>query len=129
MSTTHPTASVRNGMCDHVVDQLDGGDIQLWDSAETTLLATLTFMSPAFGNAGASVEGQAAANAIGSDSSADATGDAAYAYLRNSGGTVIARCSVSGSGGAGDLKLTTASATITAGQTVSCSSLTYTTSP
>jgi hypothetical protein len=125
MAVTHPTASVRNAMCDLVVDQLDDGNIYIYDSTETTLLATHTFSSPAFGDAGASLEGQASANSI-TDATASTDSTAAVAQLCDSTGNIIVKCSVSGSTGDGDIKLSTTSSDLAEGQTVSISSLTYT---
>lgn len=51
-----------------------------------TLLATCTFSATAFGN---SSNGTATANAITSDTSADATGDAGHFRVKQAGGTVI----------------------------------------
>lgn len=84
-----------------------------------TLLAQLTLSDPAFG---AASNGVATANAITQDSSADATGTATFFRVLDSDGTVIFQGEVGTSGS--DLNLVTTS--ITAGQPVSVSSLTYT---
>ena len=82
---------MRNLACDAIVDQLDGGTIQIRtgaqpaspnDAASGTLLATLTFGTPAFGD---SVSGTATANAISSDTSVDDTGTAGHARMLTSG--------------------------------------------
>jgi len=121
-TTTHPTASVRNGLADHVVDQLDGGTIEL-QITDNTEVATLTFGTPAFG---AAASGVATANAITDESSA--TGNASdvdTAQLKNSGGTVIVECDVSTiTAGTGAIQLS--SVNLGAGDTVSLSTLTYT---
>jgi hypothetical protein len=122
MPVTHPTA-IRSGIADYVVDQLDlntpPAKLVLQTSGGTAV-ATLTFSNPAFGSASSGV---ATASAITQDSSA-AGGTAAKAELRQGGATPVVLCSVSATGGGGDIQLN--NATITAGQTVSITSLTYT---
>jgi hypothetical protein len=122
MPVTHPTA-IRSGIADYVVDQLDlntpPAKLVLQTSGGTAV-ATLTFSNPAFGSA---ASGVATASAITQDSSA-AGGTAAKAELRQGGATPVVLCSVSATGGGGDIQLN--NATITAGQTVSITSLTYT---
>jgi len=103
-------------MADHIVDQLDGGDLEFQTSGGVEV-ATLTFGTPAFG-AGAS--GTATANAITSDTSATG-GTTARAQLKTSGGTAVVQCAVATS--ASDINLS--SVVIGAGDTVSVSSLTY----
>lgn len=118
MAVTHPTAT-RNGIADFIVDQLDGGTLEIQTSGDAEV-ATLTFGTPAFGAAAAAV---ATANAITSDTSATG-GTAAKAQLKTSGATAIVNCSVTATGGGGDIELS--STTIGSGDTVSISSLTYT---
>lgn len=93
------------------------------DAATGTLLAELTFGATAF----AVSNNVATANAITSDSAADATGTAGYARAFQSGG-VTAECdfSVGGTaqGSTGDIVLTTSS--IATGQPVQISSFTIT---
>jgi hypothetical protein len=122
MAVTHPLPATRNGLADYIVDQLDDGELQIYDSDETTLLAILSLGTPAFGDAS---DGVATANAITSDASADATGDAAVAHFCDASGNIIFKCSVSEKGGGGDLELSSDSATITSGQEVSCQSFSY----
>ena len=89
-----------------------------------TAVATLSFGNPAFG---ASSSGTITANAITSDT--NATGNAspvATATLETGAGTVIVHCAVAASGS--DINLS-GGLTIGAGDTVSCSSLTYTAMP
>jgi hypothetical protein len=84
-------------------------------------VATLPLSATAFG---ASSSGTATANAITSDT--NATGNAspvATATLQTSAGTVVIQCSVAASGS--DINMTNG-LTVAAGDTVSCSSLTYT---
>jgi hypothetical protein len=86
-----------------------------------TAVATLPLSSTAFG---ASSSGTATANAITSDT--NATGNAspvANASLQTSGATLIIHCAVAAS--ASDINLT-GGLTVASGDTVSCSSLTYT---
>lgn len=90
------TAAGQNYTCDGLVDQLNGGFIKI-KAANDTLLVTLTFGSPAFGNAGASVDGRAAANAI-SDGTAVASGTATKATIHKSDDTELFECNVSTSG-------------------------------
>jgi len=125
VSVTHPTA-IRTGLADYVVDQIDlntpPGKIIMQTSGGTTV-ATLTFSNPAFG---AASSGVATASAITADSSA-VGGTVAKAEFRQGGGTAIVLCSVTATGGGGDITLN--SVVISAGQQVSITSLTYTASP
>lgn len=125
MAVTHPSA-VRTGVADFVVDQLDEGTppgLLVINTSGDVEVATLTFANPAFGAAAAGV---ATAGAIVSDTSATG-GTAAKAELRNAAGTAKILCSVTATGGGGDIQLS--SVVISAGQTVSISSLTYTAMP
>lgn len=124
MAVTHPTA-VRNGIADHVVDQLDvgGAGTLEFQTAGDVEVATLTFNATAFGAAAA---GTATANAITSDASATG-GTIAKAKLKNNAGTEKVACSVTATGGGGDIELSAVA--VSAGQTVSMSSLTYSAPP
>jgi hypothetical protein len=120
MAVTHP-APVRTGIADFVVDQLDigpPGKIAMLTSGGV-VVATLTFGNPAFGNA---ASGVASSNAITADTNA-VGGTIAKAELRQGGGTAIVLCSVTATGGGGDIQLN--SVVISAGQQVSLTSLTY----
>jgi len=89
-------------------------------AAPGTAVATLSLSATAFG---AASNGLATANAITSDT--NATGNAspvATATLETSGGTVVIHCAVAAS--ASDINMTNG-LTVAAGDTVSCSSLTY----
>ena len=125
MAVTHPSA-IRTGIADYVVDQIDlntpPGKIIMQTSGGTTV-ATLTFSNPAFG---AASSGVATASAITADSSA-VGGTVAKAEFRQGGGTAVVLCSVTATGGGGDITLN--SVIISAGQSVSISSLTYTAPP
>jgi hypothetical protein len=86
-----------------------------------TVVATLNLSATAFP---AAVTGTATANAISSDT--NATGNAspvATATLQTNGGTVVIHCAVAASGS--DINMTNG-LVVAAGDTVSCSSLTYT---
>lgn len=85
-----------------------------------TLLAELTMNATAFG---AAVAGVATANAITSDSSADATGTATFFRLVKSDGTTVLW---DGTVGTGTHDLVINSTAIQAGAIVAVSSLTYT---
>lgn len=125
MAVTHSTAA-RNAATD-AVTALIGTSGKLafrltgTVSAPGTVVATLTFSATAFG---ASATGTATANAITSDT--NATGNAspvATATLQTSGGTVVIHCAVAASGS--DINMSNG-LTVASGDTVSCSSLTYT---
>ncbi len=89
-----------------------------------TAAATLTLSATPFG---ASSSGTATANSITSDTNATGNASAvATATLETSGGTVVSHCAVAAS--ASDINLT-GGLTIGAGDTVSCSSLTYSAMP
>jgi len=121
MPVTHPTA-VRTALADFVVDQLDAnlppGKLVMQTAGGATV-ATLTFSNPAFGAAAA---GSANANAITPDNNA-AGGTIAKAELRQGNATPIVLCSVTATGGGGDIQLN--SVVISAGQQVSLTSLSY----
>jgi len=126
MAVTHPTA-MRNTIADLVVDSLDVGGpgklvFRLTGTAGSpgTAVATLTLSATAFGSASG---GTATAASITSDT--NATGNAspvATATLETAGGTVKVHCAVAAS--ASDINMT-GGLTVGAGDTVSCSSLTY----
>jgi hypothetical protein len=128
MAVTHPTA-FRDTVADLVDSTLSTTaklKFRLTGTANSpgTAAATLSFGNPAFG---ASSSGVITANAITSDT--NATGNAspvATATLETGGGTIVVHCAVAASGS--DINLT-GGLTIGAGDTVSCSSLTYTAMP
>lgn len=127
------TNASASAAADAVVDRIDAGSgagkLRIYDGTQAatadtaigaqTLLAELTFGDPAFGNA---ANGVATANAITSDSSANATGTATWFRVLDSDNNVIFDGSVGTS--SADLILNTTS--IVAGAAVSVSSLTYT---
>jgi hypothetical protein len=126
MAVTHSTAS-KDLATNAVVDQLDPASSKLkfrispsTVASPGTAAATLTFATPAFG---ASSSGIATAGAIASDTNATGNASAvAFASLETSGGTIAIHCAVAAS--ASDINMT-GGLTIGAGDTVSCSSLTY----
>ena len=121
MAVTHPTL-VRTGIADFVVDQIDEGTPQgtlVYQTSGDVEVATLTFANPAFG---AAAVGTATAGAIVSDTNATG-GTIAKARFKNNAGTDKVLCSVTGTGGGGDIELS--SVVISAGQTVATSDLTY----
>jgi hypothetical protein len=124
MSLTVPTAS-RNAMCNALVDLLDigsgqaSGDLQFHTAAFATLLATLLFSNPAFGNA---ATGVATANAITADSSADASGTAAVWRARDRDAATV----LEGTAGTSGADINFNTVTWTAGDNISVSSLTIT---
>jgi hypothetical protein len=128
VAVTHPTA-FRDTVADLVDSTLSTTaklKFRLTGTAGSpgTAVATLSFGNPAFG---ASSSGVITANAITSDT--NATGNAspvATATLETGAGTVVVHCAVGSSGS--DINMT-GGLTIGAGDTVSCSSLTYTAMP
>ena len=128
MAVTHPTA-FRDTVADLVDSTLSTTaklKFRLTGTAGSpgTAVATLSFGNPAFG---ASSSGVITANAITSDTNATGNASAvATATLETGGGTVVVHCAVAASGS--DINLT-GGLTIGAGDTVSCSSLTYAAMP
>lgn len=125
--------SSRNLALNAAFDVLNGGGfLRIYDGTQpadadtaiTTqvLLAELTLSATAFAAASA---GSKAANAIGDDASANATGVATWGSLVTSGGTRIFDFSVGTSGA----NLNMNSVNISAGATVSVSSFTVTMAP
>lgn len=125
--------AVASGMCDFLVDAIDGGagagTLKIYDGTRAATVdtavgaqvlgATLTFSDPAFGSAS---NGVATANAITQDSSADATITASWFRIASSTPTAVADGNVGTS--AADLILNTVS--IVAGAVVSISAGTIT---
>jgi hypothetical protein len=126
LSVTHSTAS-RDAATNAVVDQLDGAGSKLvfrvggTIGSPGTVVATLTMATPAFG---ASSSGTATAGAIASDTNAAGNASAvSKASLQTSADVLAVYCDVAAS--ASDINMTNG-LTVAAGDTVSCSSLTYT---
>lgn len=125
MAVTHSTAA-RNAATDAVTALIGASGNLVFRLSGTvgapgTAVATLPLSTTAFG---AASSGTATANAITSDTNATGNASAvATATLQTSGGTVVIHCAVAASGS--DINLTNG-LTVAAGDTVSCSSLTYT---
>lgn len=123
----------RNAALDTAFDVLNNGFLRIYDStqptdADTALgaqikLAELTFGATAFAAASA---GSKAANSITQDSSADATGTAAWGTLIKSGGVRAADTCMDFSVGTSGANMNLNSTAISSGAAVSCSSLTIT---
>lgn len=131
MSVTHP-AAFRNTVADLVDSTINGGGaagkmvyrLSGTAAAPGTAVATLTFSATAFGAASAGV---ITAAAITSDT--NATGNAspvATVTLETSAGTVVVHAAVAASGSDVDMSN---GLTVAAGDTVTCTSLTYTAMP
>lgn len=132
MATRLPTAS-RNAACNAIVDLIDAGGtgtIQIRTGAQPasansaatgTLLGTLTFSATAFAPASS---GQAAANSITGDNSADANGTAGWFRVLSGGGATVFDGDITGNGGGGDMEMN--NTTITAGGTIDVTSFTFT---
>lgn len=124
-TVTHSTAA-RNAATDAVLALLGtasklvfnptGGSVD----APGTAIATLPFTSPAA--FGASVTGTATAAPITSDTNA-VGGTVAFATFQTSASVAVVRCAVAASGS--DINMSNG-LTVAAGDTVSCSALTYT---
>lgn len=125
MAVTHST-SARNAATDAVTALLGASAHLKFRLSGTigspgTIVANLVMSATAFG---AASSGTATANAITSDTNATGNASAvATASLQTSGGTLIIHCAVAASGS--DINMTNG-LTVAAGDTVSCSSLTYT---
>jgi hypothetical protein len=119
-----------NGEADFIGTALNTGFIRIYTGAQPTdadtavgaqtLLATLRFGATAFP---AAVAGVLTANAITSDTNAAATGTAAWARLLKSDGTSVV---MDGTVGTSAANVVINAVAISAGATVSCSSLTIT---
>jgi len=125
MAVTHSTAA-RNAATDAVTALIGASGKLVFRTSGTigapgTAIATLSLSATAFAAASA---GTATANAITADTSAAGNASpVATATLQTSGGTIVLQCSVAASGS--DINMTNG-LTVATGDTVSCSSLTYT---
>lgn len=128
MSVTHPTA-FRNTVADLVTSTLSTTAKLKFRLAGTagspgTAVATLSMSNPVAPSASSGV---LTFSSITSDTNATGNASAvATATLETGGGTIVVHCAVSSSGS--DINMT-GGLTIGAGDTVSCSSLTYTAMP
>lgn len=117
-----------NAEANAIGDALNNGFIRIYSGTQPTdadtaigaqtLLAELTFGADAFG---AAVAGLITANAITSDTSANATGTASFARILASNGTTVY---FDGTVDTAAANVVINSVAISAGATVSCSSLT-----
>jgi hypothetical protein len=117
-----------NAEADAIGSALDSGYIRIYDGAQPAdadtavgaqvLLAELRFGADAFPSA---LAGLITANAITSDASANATGTASWARILASNGTTVY---FDGTVGTSSANVVINSVAISAGATVSCSSLT-----
>lgn len=122
MALSDIATTVRNLMMDEVSALLDSGGagtLEFQTSGDVEV-ATLTFSATAFGAASGGV---VTAAAITSDTSATG-GTIAKAAFKNNVGTTLWKCTVTATGGGGDIEL--ASLVIGAGATVGLTSLTMT---
>lgn len=124
------TAVRRNAMIDNFTANANSGFLRIYDGTQPTdadtavgaqvLLAELTMNATAFAAASA---GSAAANAITADSSANATGTAAWFRLVASNGTTVL---CDGTVGTGTHNLVLNSVAISSGANVSVTAFTVT---
>jgi hypothetical protein len=132
MTVTHALVA-RNAATDAVTAQIGTGAHLKFHitgstvAAPSAVAATLTMTSNANGGFGASSGGTATAAAITSDTAAAGNASAvAFASIQTSANAAIIHCAVAAS--ASDINMTNG-LTISAGDTVACSSLTYTALP
>lgn len=130
--TTKSSTVARNAAADAVCALANTGYVRVYDGTKPadpqtaitsqTLLAELRFGATAFGSA---ATGVATANAVTSDSSANATGTASWArLLKSDGTTVLWDCDVTATGGGGDITFATVS--FVAAAVIAMTSCTYT---
>lgn len=128
--------AVRNSMCDAMVDSVDAGSgagtLKIYtgskpatpgDAATGTLLCTFPLSDPAFGAAASGTATLDITPAV-EDTSADATGTAGYARFADSDAGGKFDCSVTATGGGGEVQLNTTS--IVAGAVVTVTACTVT---
>jgi len=130
--TTKTSTVGRNAAADALCALAASGYIRLYDGTRPAnpqtpvstqvKLAELRFGSTAFGSA---ATGVATANAITSDSSADAGGTASwFRVLKSDGTTVLWDGDVTATGGGGEMQIATV--TIVAAAVIACTALTLT---
>lgn len=126
------SSDTRSKACDAIVDDIDAGagagtiairtgaqPTNVGDADTGTLLGTLTFSDPAFG---AAATGVATADAITSDSSADASGTAGHFRIKDSSPAIHS----DGTCGLGSGDLSFDNNVIVAGGTIAIASMTIT---
>lgn len=125
-------AEIRNGWIDALITAINAGSgagkIKIYDGTRpatggtaTNLLATLTFSDPAAGSASG---GSVTLSSITEDADADASGTATWARITDSDDNFVCDCSVTATGGGGDITLNATG--ITAGGIVRITSGTLT---
>lgn len=126
--STYVQDDIVNAQADIIGAALDSGWLRIYDGSQPanggaittqTLLAELRFAADAFPAASGGV---LTANSITADSSANASGTASWFRAFRSDGTSAV---IDGSCGTSSANLVLATATITAAQTVSCSSFVH----
>jgi hypothetical protein len=122
MAVTHPTA-VRTVIADAVTATIGASGKIVMQTGASATVATLPLSATAFG---AAASGVSTANAITSDTNA-AGGTIAKAEFQTSANVAKILCSVTATGGGGDIQLS--SVVVSSGQTVSMSACTYTAPP
>jgi len=120
------TTAMKNSMMDVITTAIDAGaaagTIEIGTSAMASVLATFTFSDP---SAAAASGGVWTMSGAPKSTSASATGTAAAARIRDSNSNdVVTGLTVTATGGGGDIELNTVS--ITSGQTVNLTSVTFT---
>ena len=121
MALSYATTT-RNNRLDEITNDIGAsGKLKIQTSGGGTTLATLALSATA---APAASGGQLTFSAISDDTNADDTGTAAQFVLTTSADAVVVTGSVTGTGGGGDIELSSTS--ITAGDTVSVTSLVIT---
>jgi len=104
MGTLTLVDAAANSAVDNLATLVNGGTVEIYTAARATLLATMTLGSPAFGAASAR---SATINAVAADTSADASGTAAVAVFKDSGGTEEFSGTVTATGGGGVVEFAT----------------------
>ena len=126
MAVTHPTA-FRSAVANLIGDTVNSGKLCFRITGSTAdspsaIVATLTLAADAFPN---STDGSIAAAAIASDTNA-AGGTVAFATIQSAADVIKVHCAVAAS--ASDINMSNG-LVVAAGDTVSCSALTYTAMP
>ena len=123
MAIVRIATTLKNSMLTPVRDAIDAGagagTIKIYTSpmatlpsdaiSTQTLLGTLTFSDP---SGSSPTGGVFTASAITQDSSADATGTAAWARIADSTGTVVMDVDITATGGGGAMQMNTTSVVI-----------------
>ena len=121
MSVTHSTAA-RNTLADAIDTLINtgAGTAKLRLRASTTTIVDFDLANPAFGSASS---GSMTLNSTPIAATAGASGSVDNAQILDRNGTVVVSCSVTGSGGGGDIEVSNVS--IANGQDCSLTSLSY----